>query len=360
MAIVTGASTCWSTAHAKLHGLLRQRLLLPKGSHILIAVSGGQDSLCLAQLLNDLRSKWQWSLGWVHCDHGWRADSAENAAHVAKLAETWQIPIRIERADGLAKNEAAARQWRYKVFNQIARKQGYSLVVTGHTKSDRAETVLYNIIRGTGPDGLGTLRWARPLGPIASLGSSDPIEDNFSTEQQPQTITLARPLLDFTRAETAQFCQDQQIPLWEDSSNQDLSFQRNRIRLELMPYLRTHFNPQAEQALTQLAEITAADIDYLNAQAVRVYRQTITKSESGLAWTIQRDALKAEPRSLQRRVIKQLLHNILPDPPGFAHVEKLIRLLSADNGSQTDPYPGGWIAIVRKPVIRIELLQNKN
>ena len=273
--------------------------------------------------------------------------------HVVNLAKTWQFPVWVELAEGLAKNEAAARQWRYEVFERVARKQGYSHVVTGHTMSDRAETVLYNLIRGAGTDGLGTLRWRRPLTSTARLDPGDNLK-----AKQPQPITLARPLLDFTRAETAQFCHDQHIPVWADSSNQDLNFRRNRIRLELMPYLRSHFNPQSEQALAQLAEITAADIDYLNAQTAKLYGQIIRESNDGQSWTIQREALKAEPRSLQRRVIRQLLYHVLPDSPNFAQVEKLLALLSAGNRSRTDPYPGGWIAIVRKPVINLELLQN--
>ncbi len=333
----------WSAAHNKLHVLLRQRLLLPRNSCVLIAVSGGQDSLCLAQLLIDLQTKWQWTLGLVHCDHGWRRDSTENAAHVMALAQQWRLPVWVEvAASSLVKSEAAARQWRYEVFMRIAREQSFDYVVTGHTESDRAETVLYNLIRGTGTDGLGTLNWTRPL-----------------DASQPPTVTLGRPLLTFTRAETAQFCQDQQLPVWEDSSNQDLSFRRNRIRRELIPYLRSHFNPQIEQALAQLAEITAADIDYLRSQADYMYRQTVSKVDNGRAWRIQREALVAEPRSLQRRVIKQLLQRVLPDPPSFKQVEKAVMLLSANNGSQTDSYPGGWVAVVRKPFIYLELLQNR-
>ncbi len=350
------APRSWSAAHAKLHILLRQRSLIPKNSRILIAVSGGQDSLCLARLLIDLQDKWHWSLGIVHCDHGWRADSAENAAHVVSLANAWQIPICVEvAADSLVKNEAAARQWRYAVFDRLAKSQGYSHVVTGHTRSDRAETVLYNLIRGTGTDGLGTLPWTRAL--TTSLDTALDIE-KLSTPDS--VVTLVRPLLSFTRAETAQFCQDQQLPVWEDSSNQDLRFRRNRVRHELMPYLRSHFNPQIERSLAQMAEITAADIDYLNAQTDHIYRQTITAAADSQSWQIDQRALSAVPLSLQRRVIKQLLSKVLPVSPNFAQAEKLVALLSAANRSQSDPYPGGWIAIVRKPFVSIELLQNRN
>lgn len=331
----------WSLTHAKLHILLGKKNLLPSGSRILIAVSGGQDSLCLAQLLIDLQPKWQWALGLVHCDHRWREDSAANAEHVLSLAKAWHVPAWQEVADRPLTSEATARDWRYERFEQVAVAEGYHYVVTGHTMSDRAETVLYNLIRGTGTDGLGTLVWARPL----------------SSAQQPSAaITLIRPLLNVSRQETADFCARYQLPIWEDSSNRDLSFRRNRVRQELVPYLRSHFNPKVETALAQLAEITSADTAYLTAQTEALYQTVVhpinlpTQEKS---WELQRAILKSSPLSLQRRVIRQLLQQAISQPPNFAQIEKLLSLLSAPNGSQTDPYPGGWIAKVNGPLIRL-------
>lgn len=331
----------WSSTHAKLHVLLRKRNLLPFGSHILMAVSGGQDSLCLARLLIDLQTKWQWSLGLVHCDHRWRKDSAANAEHVLSLAQAWNVPAWQEVADTPPASEADARSWRYARFEHIAKAEGYHYVVTGHTMSDRAETVLYNLIRGTGTDGLGTLPWSRSL-------------SESQTEQRP--VTLTRPLLTFTRQETADFCAQNQLPIWEDSSNQNLKFRRNRIRQELMPYLSTHFNPQVESAIAQMAEITAADTAYLTTQTEALYQSVVRSIElptGSNAWELQRLILKNSPLALQRRVIRRLLQQALEQPPNFAHIEKLSSLISAPNGSQTDPYPGGWIAKVNGPIIQL-------
>ena len=242
-------NVAWSLTHAKLHTLLRKRSLLPRSSRILMAVSGGQDSLCLTRLLLDMQHKWGWCLAIAHCDHRWRPDSADNAAYVAQLAQQWQIPCHVEVAQTAVESEAAARTWRYETFAKLASLHGYTHVVTGHTASDRAETVLYNLIRGTGLNGLGTLGWERPVDP------------------QHSSIKLVRPLLAFSRLETGDFCQAQDIEPWEDSSNQNLAFRRNRIRLELLPYLKEHFNPQVERAIAQMAEATAIDIDYIEAQA---------------------------------------------------------------------------------------------
>lgn len=339
----------WSLAHAKLHTFLRKRVLLPRNSHILMAVSGGQDSLCLARLLLDMQHKWQWSLAIAHCDHRWREDSAENAAYVVDLATQWQIPCWVEVADVAIESESAARAWRYATFARLARAAGYAYVVTGHTASDRAETVLYNLIRGTGLEGIGTLPWQRPLD-----GLLPPVQ-------------LVRPLLAFSRKDTGDFCQTQQLHPWEDSSNQDLKFRRNRIRQELLPYLKEHFNPQVERSLSQMAETAAIDIQYIEEQASKIYSRVITEtiqtdepttslSPNRRIWKIDCAKLKAEPLSLQHRVIRQVLQRALPHPPNFQQVQKLVDLLNAPNGAQSDPYPGGLVAEVCKPFIQLTTL----
>ena len=343
------ANEAWSLAHAKLHTFLRKRILLPRNSRILMAVSGGQDSLCLARLLLDMRRKWEWSLAIAHCDHRWRSDSTENAAYVAKLAQQWKIPCWVEMAQTPVASEAAARAWRYGTFGRLAKEQKYTHVVTGHTGSDRAETILYNLIRGTGLDGLGTLQWERRL-----------------SDRHP-SIQLVRPLLGFSREETGEFCEQQNIQPWEDSSNQSLSFRRNRIRLELLPYLKEHFNPQVERSLTRMAETVEMDMHYIEEQAGALYMESVSKrshsdkpiaelslrssAEHDFYWEINQSALQSAPAALQRRVMKRLLQEALPKPPSFLHIEKLAALINAPNRTKSDPFPGSFIAEVRKPAI---------
>src|ERR687885_2649503 len=243
----------WTPLHARLHQTLRQRRLLPQHQRVLIGVSGGQDSLCLTKLLLDLQTKWGWQLAIAHCDHRWQLD-AGLASHVQQIAQTWALPFYLQIAPEVTTSEAAARQWRYQALIEIAQAQGYQDVVTGHTKSDRAETTLYNLIRGSGADGLQALTWKRPL----SCG-----------------LQLVRPLLQVTRIETLQFCQEHHLPIWEDSYNQDLKYARNRIRQELIPYLQTHFNPQVEMALAQTAELLRADVAYLEEAAKELRQQAM-------------------------------------------------------------------------------------
>lgn len=327
--------SAWNPLHAKLHRIIRSRQLLERHQRILVAVSGGQDSLCLFKLLYDLQPKWGWHLGIAHCDHRWRFDSQANANYVEHLAKTWETEFYCHTAEQPLTSEAAARQWRYQTLSAIAKTNEYSCIVTGHTKSDRAETLLYNLIRGSGADGLQALTWKRSLG---------------------DGLVLVRPLLEIARAETGQFCQSMHIKVWEDTTNQELKYARNRIRQDLIPYLQTHFNPQVESSLAQTAELLQAEVEYLE-QAAQQLRQQALESNSVTTHSplkINRHVMRKAPLALQRRAMRQILQQILPLNPSFEHIEKITALITAPNRTQTDPFPGGAIAIVDKDWIWIK------
>ncbi len=352
-------SSNWTHLHAQVHRTLLYRQILPSNQRLLVAVSGGQDSLCLIKLLLDLQPKWGWNLAIVHCDHRWRSDSQASANHVEQLARNWGISYYLETASDIPTTEAAARQWRYQALTEIAIAQNYPYIVTGHTASDRAETLLYNLIRGSGADGLSALTWARPLADFGLRNSGENLKSKIPNLQS--KIYLVRPLLEITRSQTGQFCQEQKLPIWEDYTNQDLQYARNRIRSELLPYLETHFNPKAQQALAQTAELLRADVEYLELAASDLLQRAMSPIADSpqvnfqLPVTLNRPILREAPLTLQRRAMRQLLQQILPSAPSFESVEKLTSLIVAPNRSQTDPFPGGAIGRVEHPAIILDI-----
>ncbi|MEC4983773.1 MAG: tRNA lysidine(34) synthetase TilS [Oscillatoria sp. PMC 1068.18] len=318
-------SPSWTLLHARLHQTLRQRKLLPPQKRVLVAVSGGQDSLCLLKLLLDLQPKWFWDLAIAHCDHGWATDVGI-ATHVREIAATWQLPFYLQSTTQLQETEAAARHWRYQALSTIAREHEFTLVVTGHTQSDRAETLLYNLIRGTGADGLQALSWERDLAP---------------------QLSLVRPLLNFSRSETGEFCQQFALPVWEDAANQNQNYARNRLRSQVLPVLKAEFNPQVETAIAQTAELLRADVEYLEACAHNLFQQAQIPHQIGL----NRACLRQAPLALQRRVMRQLLKQVLLRTPSYEQIEQLTQLIEAPNRSRTSSLPGGTIAEVENDSI---------
>ncbi|AFY53360.1 tRNA(Ile)-lysidine synthetase [Rivularia sp. PCC 7116] len=328
----------WTSLHANIHRTIRSRGLLQRNQRLLIAVSGGQDSLCLTQLLLDLQPKWGWHLAIAHCDHCWRDDSQANANHVERLAGEWGIPFYLETASQSLISEAAARNWRYQVLQRIANQNNYQCIITGHTATDRAETLLYNLMRGSGADGLQALTWQRRL----------------SVDGE---VMLVRPLLEVTRTQTGKFCQDFQLQIWEDSTNQELKYARNRIRQELMPYLQEKFNPKVESNLARTAELLQAEVEYLEQAAEELRKNAEIIDEQGDSETLlrlNRQILRKAPLALQRRTIRQVLLKIILNAPSFEHIEKLVGLIGAANRSQTDPFPGGAVAVVEGEFILLK------
>ena len=192
--------------------------------------------MALCALLRELVSLHQWDLTLWHGDHGWHPDSGRFAAELSDWARGHELAIHIEQADPAAvASEAAARRWRYACLMEQACAEQRD-VVTGHTATDRAETLLLQMARGTDLAGLGSLRPLRPLSADA-----------------PEGPWLRRPLLSFSRNDTTAICHDLALPLWLDPSNADPTYARNRIRLELLPVLEA-LHPGAERRMADLAE----------------------------------------------------------------------------------------------------------
>lgn len=224
------------------------------GVTVVVGVSGGADSVTLLHLLARLRAGWSIDVVAAHLDHGLRAESGDDAGFVAEISERWEVPFEsstlpreaLARAGNL---EAAARRARYRFLAEVAaRHQSDGRVVevaVAHTANDQAETVLMNLIRGSGLDGLAGMRPARPL----------------CVDDRPVPgVRLVRPLLGATRDEVLQYLAQHRIPWREDPSNQDRSLVRNRLRHEVLPGLEA-INPRVVASLCRTASLLAAEAE---------------------------------------------------------------------------------------------------
>jgi tRNA(Ile)-lysidine synthase len=227
---------------ATILAFVREHDLLPPGP-VVVAVSGGTDSVALLLLLGELGPKLGLDLHVAHFDHRLRPRaSAKDAQFVADLAQLHGATIRLGRADTAPKSENEARELRYAFLRRAARDVGATVIATGHTGDDQAETVLLHLTRGSGIAGLAAMR--------------------------PRRDDIVRPLLAIGRADTLAICEDANVTPREDRSNADPKYSRNRIRHKVLPELE-RINPQAHAALARLADAAAIATDALHRAAER-------------------------------------------------------------------------------------------
>ncbi len=304
----------------------------PPTAKLLIAVSGGPDSLALLHLLHTIFPPE--SLVVAHLNHGWRVEAEVEAEFVRATAVALDIPCHIEKTDviGLARAEGlsleeAGRQARYDFFVRLARQVGARAVVVGHHADDQAETVLMHLLRGSGLAGL------RGMLPVSPLSGAD-------------DLWLLRPLLTTTRAEIEEYCREHSLNPIIDPSNEDTTYFRNRLRHELLPHL-TSYNPQIASRLQHLAAVTAADYELLETLAQEKWVE-IAK-ESGADWLkVDKSAWQALPLSLRRSTLRLAVRQLRSDlrDVGFQSIEQA-RLVAeqGDTGSQAT-LPGGVMLTV--------------
>lgn len=299
----------------KKHGPLSDRLI--------VAISGGQDSVALAGALGELSAsgflRSSISIALVHCNHGWPGDDSA-AAHVALLSTQLRIPLTVIRGRDVPITEAGAREWRYASLCIAADDMGTRDVLVAHTRTDLAETALLNIVAGAGADGVGAMRAERYLSP---------------------RHRILRPLLSVTRADTAAFCDSRNLPIWNDPYNQ-ADFARNRVRSRVMPLLRRELNPQVERALARNAQLLRDDADALEVISAEAFGGSVHVEDDTVV--VSRALVRKLPRALQRRVFRRVLAVVAKEgshPCSFAHVEALCSLLHKPAGARALSLQGG-------------------
>ncbi|TWT31606.1 tRNA lysidine(34) synthetase TilS [Blastopirellula retiformator] len=218
---------------------------------VLVAVSGGADSVALLRALVAIRKSGTGRLIVAHIDHNLRDDSADDAHFVQQLADQLQVPavlgkVEIDLTDEPDGVEAAARAARYDFLQAIAQQQGARYVVTAHTADDQVETLLQRILRGTSVAGLSGIPRAREFAP---------------------GISLLRPMLAIRRSEVEAYLAELGQAFRHDATNDQSDFFRNRLRNELLPLLRENYLPQVDQSLLRLAAGAEECRQFVTAQA---------------------------------------------------------------------------------------------
>jgi tRNA(Ile)-lysidine synthase len=322
----------------------RQKLLAP-GDRVLVAVSGGPDSVALLHLLYDLREELELRLEVAHLQHGIRGEEAqEDAQFVAELAAKLGLPFhlkevnlrKIKSAAGKGNLEALARAERYRFFAAVAREGNLGKIATAHTRDDQAETVLMWLLRGSGLKGLGGMP------PIHRL-------DGTNIESASGLVVI-RPLLGVSRAEIEAYLNEKHLAFRLDRSNQDPSFLRNWIRLKLIPQLKEKMDRNLPSRLAQQAELIRDEEEFLEGLAHAEFDRIRTPEG------IDRRALLKYSKALQRRLLRLWIESMRGHLRGldFQHVEALLDLIANGPPQGRLSIPGGWQLIKEYETLRLD------
>jgi tRNA(Ile)-lysidine synthase len=277
--------------------------MLAPGARVIVAVSGGPDSVCLLHALRELKIR---VVGVAHVNHKLRGEaSEEDERFVAALAREMELEFYSVAAPCSGGNlEQTARRARREFFHDLIRRGLADRIALGHTLDDQAETVLFRMLRGSGLAGLAGIL------PVTAEG-------------------LIRPLLGVTRGEVETFLRERGIPWREDASNQEPRFARNRIRHELLPRLKQDWNPHITESLSRLADLAYEEERWWGAEIARLADQMLAVSTGAVE--VSARELARLPRAVARRLVRHAIRQAKGNLRAveFSHIEDVLELPEA-------------------------------
>jgi tRNA(Ile)-lysidine synthase len=285
--------------------------MFDQGDSVLVAVSGGPDSIALVHLIYSLAAEFSLRPAIAHLNHCLRgSDSDRDAEFVAETARELNLPIYAQSEDvrlfqkrRRLSLEEAARMVRYRFYNAVATEYGFNKIALGHQSNDNAELVLMNLLRGSGNLGLSGIA---------------PVRCN----------NIVRPLIGLRRSEIVDYLAEKKLPYITDASNTDPAFIRNKIRHHLMPILQTEYNPRIIEALNRLGEIVRAEDHWVAATLEPVFKQCVafrTDDKINLSLSVFNPLAKA----IKRRIVRKSILSIKNDLRRITlvHVDAVLRLI---------------------------------
>ena len=287
--------------------------MLKPGDSVLVGVSGGPDSVALFHLLLTLAPHFSLRLGVAHLNHCLRQnDSDKDAEFVASLASKFNIPFFMHKADvrryqleNKLSLEEAARRVRHTFLNKTAEKNRFNKIALGHHFDDNAELVLMNLFRGSGPLGISGI---------------PPIRDG----------KIIRPLIQSNRSEIIAFLDQNELKYTSDASNRDTRFLRNRVRHDLIPLLKTSYNPKISQSLNRLASIISSEEEWIENLIHPLFEKAainIQDAQIALCVSILSQIHVAAQRRIIRKAISKIKGNLRRI--GLTHIDAAINLVES-------------------------------
>ena len=291
--------------------------LIEPGDKIVLGVSGGPDSISMLNILNEIKNEYGFEIYVAHINHMIREEAIEDENYVQKYCEQKNIQCFIKRIDvqqiaheQKIGTEEAGRNIRYEFFEEVLHNVGANKIAIAHNKNDKIETIIMNLLRGSG---------------LSGLKGIEAVRDN----------KFIRPLIECERKEIEQYCEEQKLNPRIDKTNFENDYTRNKIRNIVIPYIKEEFNPNIIETMDRLSQVATDESDYIELQTLKAYQKLLLEK------TDEQIILKLKEFNEQEKVIKsRILLQTVKELMGSTqriekiHIEDIIKLCANNVGNK--------------------------
>ena len=304
----------------KILETIKKYNMIENGEKVVLAVSGGPDSICMLDILNDIKNDETIDMNFeivvAHVNHMIRKEAEEDAKYVKKYCEEKQIEFYSKSIDvqKMANNnkiglEEAGRKARYDFFDEILERTNAQKIAIAHNKNDKVETVLMHILRGSGINGLKGI--------------------------EPKREKYIRPLIECERNEIEEYCNEKNLQPRIDKTNFENEYTRNKVRNLLIPYIQKEFNPNLIKTIDRLSNLVAEEENYMDKQVEKVYKEILI-SENQKEIQLDLKMFNLQEKVIKSRVILYTITRLFGNSKGLEkiHIEDIIKLCSNNIGNK--------------------------
>ena len=306
---------------------IRKYNLIENGDSIVVGVSGGPDSICLLHVLNDLKNELNFKIYVAHINHMIRKEADEETEYVKSFCKNIGVECFVKRIDVIKISkelkigtEEAGRKIRYDFFEEVLKNTNSNKIATAHNNNDKVETIIMNILRGSG---------------IAGLKGLDPIREN----------KFIKPLIEISREEIEAYCEENKLEPRIDKSNNENIYTRNKVRNSVIPYIEKEFNPNIIKTINRLSEVATEENEYLDKITIQAFNEINVRaiSEGNIEKNKETETITLDLKKfnnlelvIKRRLILYTINELLGTIDGIEkiNIDDIIKMCSKNIGNK--------------------------
>lgn len=301
----------------KVIDTIKKYNLIEPEDKIVLGVSGGPDSISMLNILNEIKEELNFEIYVAHINHMIREEAEDDEKYVQKYCEKNNIQFFSQRIDvkQVANNmktgtEEAGRKIRYDFFEEVMQNVGANKIAIAHNKNDKIETIIMNLLRGSGASGLKGI---------------EPIRDN----------KYIRPLIECERQEIEQYCEENNLNPRIDKTNFENDYTRNKIRNIIIPYIKKEFNPNIIETINRLSQVATEESDYIDRQTIKIYQNLLIESTQNQI-VLKLKEFNEQEKVIKSRIILLATKQLMGSTQGIEkiHIEDIIKLCSNNIGNK--------------------------